>query len=312
MKEETVLVLMGGISTEREVSLNSGKSVSAALRRRGYRVEELDLTRETLPRLLNTRADAVFIALHGLGGEDGSVQGILDWMGVPYTGPGVAASALCMDKITTKCVLCREGIPTPSFEIIASEDPRVAAGEAERAAERLGLPLVLKASRQGSSIGTVILPTREEIVPAVRELLSYGDRILAEEFLSGTELTVPILGSSELTVLPVIEIVSQGEFYDYKSKYEKGGSRHVIPARISPETEERVRAIATAAYRATGCRGHARVDVMLSASGEPFVIEINTSPGMTSTSLFPDAARAAGISFEELVGKLVELAKEKA
>ena len=176
MKQETVLVLMGGTSTEREVSLKSGKAVSAALSRAGFHVEELDLKRETLSQLTATRADTVFIALHGLGGEDGSVQGILDWMGIPYTGPGVAASALCMDKITTKCVLGREGIPTPSFEIISSRDPAETERAVEGAADRLGIPLVLKASCQGSSIGTVILRSREEIPAAVKELLTYGDR----------------------------------------------------------------------------------------------------------------------------------------
>lgn len=308
MRNEKILVLKGGESTEREVSLRSGAAVAGALRERFANVEELDLTRESLHRIREIAPDCAFIALHGKGGEDGTVQGLLEWMGIPYTGPGTLASALCLDKMMTKKVLSQSGVPTPDFLCIeTSRDPREAV---ENAIRILGLPLVLKANCQGSSIGVAILREREGAAETLAELFTYGDHVMAERFLSGTELTVPVMGNDKLLVLPPIEITSSGKFYDYKSKYTPGGSRHIIPARISPEVEKKVKAIAAKAYSETGCRGLARVDMMLSENGEPFVIEINTSPGMTETSLFPDAARAAGISFPELCETLVDLAME--
>lgn len=310
MRNEKILVLMGGESTEREVSLRSGKAVAAALRERFENVVELDLTRESLAQIRQTAPDCAFIALHGKGGEDGTVQGLLEWMGIPYTGPGTLASALCLDKMMTKKVLSLSGVPTPEFLCLPTEakkDPENAVNNAIRV---LGLPLVLKANCQGSSIGVAILRQREGAAEILKELFTYGDQIMAEKFLSGTELTVPVMGNEKLLVLPPIEITSSGKFYDYQSKYTPGGSRHIIPARISPEVEKKVKAIAAKAYSETGCRGLARVDMMLNEKGEPYVIEINTSPGMTETSLFPDAARAAGISFPELCETLVDLALE--
>jgi D-alanine-D-alanine ligase len=308
MKNKHILVLKGGKSTEREVSLRSGAAVAAALREAGFRVTELDPAEESLSRVEEIRPDCAFIALHGIGGEDGAVQGALEWYGIPYTGPGIAASALCLDKILTKKVLYLSGVRTPDFlEIPLHAD---AEEYAEKAVEKLGLPLVLKACRQGSSIGTAIVKTKDEVAPAIRSLYTYGDNLLAEAFLSGMELTVPVMGNGELTVLPVIQITAQGEFYDYHSKYTPGQSNHIIPAPLSSETEAELREMAKRAYRATGCRGLARVDFMLSDKGEGHVIEINTSPGMTATSLFPDAAAHAGISFPQLVTRLVELALE--
>lgn len=309
MRTEKILVLMGGESTEREVSLRSGKAVADALRQRFENVTELDLTRETIGEIGKIAPDCAFIALHGKGGEDGTVQGLLEWMGIPYTGPGTLASALCLDKMMTKKVLTLSGVPTPQFLCISPEaDPKEAIGNAIRV---LGLPLVLKANCQGSSIGVAILREREGAEETLKELFTYGDQVLAEKFLSGTELTVPVMGNEKLLVLPPIEITSSGKFYDYESKYTPGGSRHIIPARISAEVEKKVKAIAAKAYAETGCRGLARVDMMLDEKGDPFVIEINTSPGMTETSLFPDAARAAGIAFPELCETLVDLALEK-
>ncbi len=308
MRTEKILVLMGGESTEREVSLRSGKAVAQALRQRFENVVELDLTRKTLNQITEFAPDCAFIALHGKGGEDGTVQGLLEWMGIPYTGPGTLASALCLDKMMTKKVLTLSGVPTPQFLCISPDaDPKEAVGNAIRV---LGLPLVLKANCQGSSIGVAILREREGAEEILKELFTYGDQVLAEKFLSGTELTVPVMGNDKLLVLPPIEITSSGKFYDYESKYTPGGSRHIIPARISPEVEKKVKAIAAKAYAETGCRGLARVDMMLDEKGDPFVIEINTSPGMTETSLFPDAARAAGIAFPELCETLVDLALE--
>jgi D-alanine-D-alanine ligase len=273
-------------------------------------VETLDLTKDSIGEISRIRPDAVFIALHGKGGEDGAIQGYLEWLEIPYTGPGIAASALCLDKIMTKKVLRLSGVSTPDFIQIGEggkNDPEKAVNEAM---DLLGLPLVLKASCQGSSIGTMILRSREKAGEALKELFSYGDHILAEKFLSGMELTVPVMGNGAPVALCPIEITSSGKFYDYESKYTPGGSQHIIPARITPEKEAELKKIACDAYTATGCRGLSRIDVMLDEKGKSYVIEINTSPGMTETSLFPDAARAEGISFPDLCEKLIDLAME--
>ena len=305
---EKILVLMGGISTEREISLKSGAAVAEALRAAGYETQTLDLTPETLPLLLTKKPDLVFLALHGKGGEDGSVQGLLEWLGLPYTGPGVAASALCMDKILTKRLLRDAGIATAPFAVLTGrEDPK----DAEREVLPLGFPLVLKASRQGSSIGTIIVRQASNFAESFREAASYGDGVLAEAFLSGKELTVPVLGNEEPDALPVIEITSEGAFYDFASKYTPGGSRHIIPARIPEETRAKAEDLALCAYRAAGCRGFARVDLMLDEKGAPFVLEINTIPGMTAQSLLPDAGRAVGLSFPALAEKIVMAAVEE-
>ncbi len=310
MRNERVLVLMGGKSTEREISLRSGKAVCAALKERFSTVKALDLTRSSMNEIASFAPDVIFIALHGKGGEDGAIQGYLEWLEIPYTGPGIAASALCLDKIMTKKVLRLSGVPTPDFIAIGEEGKKDPEKAVNAAMDALGLPLVLKACCQGSSIGTVILRSREGAGEALRELFSYGDQILAEKFLSGMELTVPVMGNREPRVLCPIEITSSGKFYDYESKYTPGGSQHIIPARISGEKEAELKKIAADAYLATGCRGLSRVDIMLSSEGKAYVIEINTSPGMTETSLFPDAARAEGISFPQLCEMLIDLAME--
>ena len=307
MRDETILVILGGKSTEREISLKSGKAVAEALRKKFKTVIELDPSRESLLEIPKIAPDAAFIALHGKGGEDGTVQGVLEWLEIPYTGPGVLASALCLDKIMTKKVLALSGAPTPKFLTLEKGD---LTGEIDRAVKELGLPIVLKAACQGSSIGVAIVRKREGAEAILEELFGYGDEILAEAFLSGMELTVPVMGNEDPTVLPIIEITSSGEFYDFQSKYTPGESRHIIPARIAPETKKAMEEIAGKAYLATGCRGLARVDFMMDETGAPQVIEINTSPGMTATSLFPDAARHAGIDFPSLCEKLIDLAME--
>jgi len=308
MKKQKILVIMGGKSTEREISLRSGAVVASALREAGFSVEELDLSKESLSRIAEISPDAAFIALHGKGGEDGAVQGLLEWMEIPYTGPGIAASAICLDKILTKKILSLSGVPTPEFVEIGQQEKENIPDVCEKAVRKLGLPLVLKACRQGSSIGTVIVKTKEEVAPALRELFSYGDSILAETFLSGMELSVPVMGNDKIEVLPIIQITSEGEFYDFESKYTPGKSTHIIPAPLTKKQEKAVSDVARRAYLATGCRGFSRVDVMLDETGEPQVIEINTVPGMTAASLFPDAARHAGIELPQLVERLILLA----
>ncbi len=303
-KDTHVLVLCGGTSTEREVSLRSGRAVCNALKEAGYRAELLDIDHTNIGRIAELRPDVCYIALHGKGGEDGCIQGMLEWLEIPYTGPEVTASAICIDKLMTKEILSASGVSTPDYvNVDESTTP-------EELEERFGLPLVVKAACQGSSIGVEIVRSRERIAGAIEEAAGYGDRIMVEKFLSGRELTVPIIGNDELRVLPVIEITSEGEFYDYSSKYTPGMSHHIIPARISEETCRETVREALAAYRALGCIGISRVDVILGEDQKPYVIEVNTAPGMTGTSLVPDAAAYEGISFPELVSTIVELALE--
>lgn len=311
MKNIKVLVLMGGKSSEREVSLASGKGVAKALREAGFETVTLDLDGNNLSEIANIRPDVAFIALHGKGGEDGAVQGVLEWLGIPYTGPGLTASAVCMDKILTKKLLTLSGVATPRFLELGYLEEKNVKEAAKRAVDTLGLPVVFKASRQGSSIGVSIVRKQEESEECLRSLLSIGDPILAEEFLSGKELSVPVLGNASPEILPIIEITSDGAFYDYHSKYTPGKSRHIIPAEILPEQAEKARELAKNAYLATGCRGYSRIDLLLDKNGEPQVLEVNTAPGMTETSLFPDAARAAGFTFPQLVERIVNLALEK-
>ncbi len=306
-----VLVLMGGTSEEREVSLKSGKAVYEGLKDAGYEVEALDFTPETIHRIREYSPDVVFITLHGKNGEDGTVQGYLELLGIPYTGSGVLASAVCMNKVITKKLLSYEGLPTADFQVIKKRGFNRDLFNPDLLMEDFGLPLVVKPATQGSSVGTSIVRKRKNIVPALELALSLDEEILVEKFIAGTELTVTVLGKDNLKTLPVIEIVPKNEYYDYESKYMPGMSDHLIPARISEEERERVEEISCKAYDAVGCRGYARIDLILDRGGNPYILEINTLPGMTGTSLVPDAARAAGIKFPELLDLFVKMALEK-
>lgn len=299
-----VLVLMGGISTEREVSLRSGSAVAEALQTKGYEVSSLDITKESIGKIQEINPDVVFLALHGKYGEDGCIQGMLEWMGYPYTGPGVASSAICMDKILTKKILVHHGIPTPKFMEFRSFDDSVKG----TILENFSLPVVLKACCQGSSIGVSIVNDEAQLKKEIEDTFKYGDKLLVEEFIEGTELTVPIVGNESYRALPVIEITSENEFYDFESKYTQGMCQHIIPARIDEATYKAVEEAALSAYGVAECRGFSRVDVIIDKDNNPYVIEINTIPGMTSMSLFPDSARFAGIEFPELLDEIVKLA----
>lgn len=311
MNHRHVLVLMGGTSSEREISLASGEAVSCALREAGFTVETLDPAHESLDKIRLVSPDAVFIALHGKGGEDGTIQRSLDALGTPYTGPGAEASEICMDKVKTKEVLCRAGLRTAPYFVFPPEAKDAPERYFALAAEKLGFPIVMKAASQGSSIGTVILQNADGGPDALQGLFAFGDTVFAEQFCCGTELSVPILGTKNPVALPIIEILSDGEFYDYTSKYTPGKSRHIIPARLDETTAKAVCDLALKSYLATGCTGHARVDLMIDSEGQPCVLEINTSPGMTKTSLFPDSAAHAGMNFASLVTKIIECAQEK-
>ncbi|MBQ8332056.1 MAG: D-alanine--D-alanine ligase [Clostridia bacterium] len=311
-KDLRITVIYGGISSEREVSLRSGKAMFEALQRCGYRrVSLFDLTCDSLGELLATPMDLAVLALHGKGGEDGCIQGMLELAGIPYTGSSVAASAIGIDKIRTKELISYAGLPTPCFVQLnrsACDDQNQTA---QLLKEKIGLPMVLKSPCEGSSIGVRIVKDEAELPEAIGEIFSYGNRLLAEEFLDGVELTLPILGNEVLTVLPAVEITSENEFYDYQAKYTKGMCHHLIPARISAEELQRVNEIGKEAYRTIGCEGLSRIDFILDRNKGPMLIEVNTLPGMTEMSLFPDSARYVGIPFEELVDRIVCLALEK-
>lgn len=311
MKKEKVLVLMGGSSEEREISLKSGQAVLNALRNKGYEASGLDLKCESINNILSYEPDLVFIALHGKNGEDGTVQGMLEIMGIPYTGSGVSSSAICMDKVISKRIMAFEGIPSPGFSILRKSDFENEPDLLTAQIDKLGLPLVVKPATQGSSIGTSIVKNKEMLLNAIEMAFKYDKEILLEEFIDGLELTAPVIGNEDAAILPLIEITSENEFYDYESKYTPGMCHHIIPARIDDLLREKINKITARVYNLMGCRGFARIDFMVDKDAKPYVLEVNTIPGMTEMSLVPDAARAAGISFDELVEKIVKLGLEK-
>lgn len=308
-----VVVLYGGDTAEREVSLRTGRGIMEALRAKGYDVVGIDFrpTRECLARLVQLQADVVYIALHGRYGEDGRLQGFLDLLGVPYVGSGVLASALAMDKARTKTLARQTGIRVAPDRVIRREElDRVTPAAL---AHELGLPLVIKPNREGSTVGLTVAQREEEIGSGLEQAARYDDTILVETFVPGVEVTVGVLGDEQPVALPVIEIVPRKNFYyDYESKYAPGGSEHIIPARITPEAERKVREWAVEAYRLLGCQNYARVDFIVPKDGsDPVLLEVNTLPGMTETSLFPDAARAYGLSYPDMVDRLIQLALHK-
>lgn len=306
-----VLVLMGGTSEEREVSLNSGNNVYKALEQKGFQVEALDLSKDNLGRIADIAPDVVFIALHGKNGEDGTVQGYLDLLGIPYTGSGVATSAICMNKILTKKLLSYEGLPTPDFIIMKKKTFDQAAFVVRSLVQKFGLPMVVKAATQGSSIGTYIVKKEDEILPAIEAAFQYDQDVLIEKYIDGILLTVSVMGNENPCTLPIIEITSNNEFYDYESKYTPGMCEHLIPARINEDLQNKIARISEETYKSLACRGFARIDFMVDRKGQPYILEINTIPGLTNMSLVPDAARAVGISYEDLIERLVKLALEK-
>lgn len=310
-KQIKILVVCGGVSTEREVSLRSGRAIYDALIRRGFANASLfDLNHENIGEIAAIHPDIVFLGLHGKGGEDGCIQGFLELAGIPYTGPGVASSAICMNKIFTKRVLSEAGLPTAPFFVMRREKCADLEFASAHLLEKVGLPMVVKSPCQGSSIGVTIVHEASEIPAAIEDALKYGDVILAEQFLDGVEVTLPIMGNEEPVVLPVIEITSEREFYDYTAKYTSGLCHHILPARISEEDRQKVSEIGRKAYRLLNCCGLSRVDFIIDRQHGPMIIEVNTLPGMTDMSLFPDAARAVGMSYEDLVEKILEYGLE--
>lgn len=309
IKDLKIAVVCGGISSEREVSLRSGQAVYEVLTQAGFQNAYLfDWQEGNITRLAEEKPDIVYITLHGIGGEDGRIQGFLESCGIPYTGPGLESSAVCMNKILTKQVLQNRGVPTPSFHIVSKKEFYE---NKKELLSSLTYPVVVKSPKQGSSIGVIIVSSEEELLEKIDSVYELDDEAMFEEFVEGVELTVPVLGNDELTILPIIEITSENEFYDFESKYTPGMCHHIIPARISEKAEKEIREIAEKSYRVLKCSGLSRIDFMLSKSGKPYVIEVNTSPGMTAMSLFPDSARCAGISFPQLCETVLKLGLEK-
>ncbi len=303
-----IVVVMGGTSTEAEVSRRTGKAILDALLSKNYNAEPLELNPQTFAADIKaSNCGIVFNAVHGLYGEDGQLQGTLDMLKIPYTGSNVLAAALTMDKTMTKRVLTSAGITTPKFAVYRAVDKNK--NLAAVIEEKFGLPVVIKAPSQGSSIGVEIVENAEEISAAIENSFKYGDEILVEEFINGRELTVAVFGNEDKAkALPIIEITTTTGRYDYETKYKKGASTHICPAELDAELTEKVQALAISAFKICKCAGVARIDMMLSAENVPYVIEINSVPGMTETSLVPDAARAAGIEFPELCEKILMLA----
>lgn len=345
-----VALLAGGKSSERDISLASGDGAQTALEEAGFVVERLDPSqKDDLVRLTEGSFDVAFLCTHGRGGEDGALQGFLETIGLPYTGSGVFASAVCMDKTAAKMVYEAAGVPTPVSVVVRKQDGfdieailmklgyqaglGVASATAGTAAEstaaadvvignaeapgataadsaetRIGAveKCAVKAASEGSSVGVYIEEGAEAIAAAIERAFEFDDVVLVERYISGTELTVVVLGNEEVSALPIIEIVPKNDSYDFESKYAPGGSEHICPARIGKEETAQIQRYAALAHQALGCSGVSRTDFILDEEGQPWALETNTLPGMTPTSLLPDAARVAGMSFPELCIRLVK------
>jgi D-alanine-D-alanine ligase len=305
-----VAVLKGGSSLERGVSLRSAARVEDALEELGHEPIGIDVGRDLIDRLRSERPDVVFIALHGPGGEDGTVQELLEILDLPYTGPGVAACALCMDKVASKHEIRAAGVPTPDWAAFNATAFRElgAADTLDEIEARLGFPLVVKPASQGSSLGVEFASSRDEVPQALVAAFSYDDRVLLERYVKGRELAVSVLGADPL---PTVEAIPREEdFFNFEARYEIGRTEYVCPAELPEAAARAVQELATRTYEALGCSGFARIDLMLGADG-PRVLEVNAIPGLTDTSLFPMAAEAAGIGFAELVERILSSARER-
>jgi D-alanine-D-alanine ligase len=300
---------MGGRSAEREISLRTGQAVYRALRRRGYRAVAIDVD-DSLPRRLKAKKVAlVFLALHGPGGEDGTIQGFLETIGMPYTGSGVRASAMAMHKVTAKTLLACHGIPVPAGTVIRAGQ----AGPKQVPPAGLRWPVIVKPAAEGSTIGISIVRKSSEWRAALRRAHKHDREAVVEAYIPGHEVTVSVLGGAwRPMALPTIEIVAPGGFYDYAAKYTKGRSRYLCPALLQAPVSRRVTDLAVRAYDILGCGGAARVDFRVTSGGKPYVLEVNTIPGMTETSLLPMAAAKAGMDYDTLTEEILKSALRRA
>lgn len=302
---------MGGRSAEREISLRTGQAVHRALLRRGYQAVAIDVDESVQQQLRTKKVQVVFLALHGPGGEDGTIQGLLEIIGMPYTGSGVRASAIAMHKITAKALLDYHGVPVPPGTVVLAG--RLGSGSAAVPPAGLRWPVVVKPAAQGSTIGVTIVRERSEWRAALRRAHEYDQEAVVESYIAGREIAVSVLGEiTKPRALPAVEIVAPGGFYDYAAKYVKGRTRYLCPAPLPAEVSKRVRDLAIQTYQIIGCEGAARVDFRVTRRGRPYVLEINTVPGMTETSLLPMAAAKAGLDYESLTERILQSALVRA
>lgn len=303
-----VAVLYGGVSNEREVSLSSGKGIIEALKQKGHEVIGIDFHPERLNEIINLDVDLVFIGLHGKFGEDGRIQGLLDLLEIPYVGSGVLASALAMDKTKAKQIFKLKNIPIPKGETFSINRYTDSQKIVDTINNHFEPPFVIKPNREGSTLGLTIVTERSQIDNAIIIAGDSDKRILVEEFIKGKELTVAVLGASgKEKALPIIEIIPKNEYYDYESKYAQGGSEHIIPARISEELAKEIQGYAVDAHQALNCEVYSRVDFILDEHNVPYILEVNTLPGMTPTSLFPDTAKVTGLNYNEMIEEFLRL-----
>jgi len=298
-----VIVFAGGDSPERDVSLVSGKQVYKALKKRGYNVVLVDPSaRNFFKKVIEFNPECVFIALHGGKGENGVIQGFLEAINIPYTGSGVLSSAICMNKIIMKKILRFHNIPTPAFVVVENNKiPYIP----------FSFPVVVKPANLGSTIGIKIVREKKYLKNAIEETLKFDKEVFIEKFIEGTEITVGILGNENVEILPAIEIRTKNGFYDYKAKYTPGESQHIIPPQLSEKIIKKANEIAEKGYKIVKCSGFARMEIMIDKKGIPYILDVNTIPGMTETSLLPDAAKYKGMSFEDLCEKILNYAIEK-
>lgn len=302
-----ILVLMGGKSPEHEVSLISGREVIKNLDRKKYEVSSLIIPKTGGQVRLNPRKiDIVFIAMHGIFGEDGTIQGMLEMLDIKYTGSGVLASAIGMDKVMFRKLMQVVKIPSPRYLVFRR-------GEKISAITQIlgNPPYFVKPSAQGSSVGTTIAKQKKDLKKALILAFKYGNTVIVEEYIQGTEVTCAVVGNEKPNAFPVIEIIPKNKYFDYESKYAEKGTQEIVPAGISRSLTGRIQQIAIKVYKAVGCQGFARVDFLIRKNKEPVVLEINTIPGLTPVSLFPKAARAAGLSYSALLDKIIEYAINK-
>jgi D-alanine-D-alanine ligase len=305
LNEQKVAVLYGGDSAEREVSLNSGQAVANGLREAGFNVDLIDTKGFCLTDLVKRKIDRVFIALHGRGGEDGCVQGALQYMGIPYTGSDVLGSALSMDKIRSKQVFQAQGLPTAPFEVVEKNEYQPA--QAQQILKSLGGKVMVKPANEGSSIGMAKAETADELHLALTSAFAYDPQILVEAWINGPEYTVAILGDE---ALPAIHMETPREFYDYEAKYESTTTQYYCPSGLSDQDEQALKILALKAFKSTGAKGWGRVDMMRDSDNNWQLLEVNTVPGMTETSLVPKSAKVHGLTFSELVTRIIEISTE--
>lgn len=301
LRKRKIGVLMGGWSSEREVSLLSGQRVLESMKRQGYQAVGIDINRSFVDQIRQAKIDMAFIILHGRPGEDGTMQGFLELLGIPYTGSGVTASAICIDKVFTKMILRQLGIPTPDFITVGSEED-VAEGLAE-AEKQFGYPLIVKPRCEGSSVGIELLEGRRGALERCERVWrGFGD-ILIEPFIDGMIATVGIVGQE---VLPILELLPKSQrFYSYEAKYTRGETDFIIPARLSPRVESKIKELAMKAHQGLGCKGFSRIDLIVKDGNRPYFLEVNTLPGLTDISDLPAQAEHAGISYDELIFRIL-------